>query len=93
MACLVLFWAGTSMADDNVEAAAELADKAEQVQQLSPFLDASLDLDAPDPLDCPALACEPRLQAHFLLEDPPGHVLCHWLSVIPRQTPPPPRLG
>ncbi|KAB2965376.1 MAG: hypothetical protein F9K15_19190 [Zoogloea sp.] len=93
MACLVLFWAGTSMADDNVEAAAELADLAEQVQQVSPVLEASLDLDAPDPLDCPALACEIRVQAQFLLEDPPRHVLCHWLSVTPRQISPPPRLG
>ncbi|WP_346288101.1 hypothetical protein [Zoogloea sp.] len=81
------------MADDNVEAAAELADLAEQVQQVSPVLEASLDLDAPDPLDCPALACEIRVQAQFLLEDPPRHVLCHWLSVTPRQISPPPRLG
>ncbi len=88
LACLVLLWAGSSMAVDNQHAAADLA---EQMQSLDPAAEEKLDLSSLDPLDCPALACKVSCRARFLLDDPPGDARPLWRSVVPKQTSPPPR--
>jgi len=88
LACLVLLWAGNSMAVDNHLAAADLA---EQVQSLDPAAEEKLDLSSLDPLDCPALASAPSFRARFLLNDLPDEARPVWRSVIPKLTPPPPR--
>ncbi|WP_398305112.1 hypothetical protein [Zoogloea sp.] len=88
LACLVLLWAGSSMAVDNHHAAADLA---EQVQTLDPAAEEKLDLSSLDPLDCPALACTACFRARFLLDDPPNDARPMWRSVIPKLTSPPPR--
>jgi hypothetical protein len=90
LACLVLLWAGSSMAVDNYHAAADLA---EQVQTLDPAAEEKFDLSSLDPLDCPALACKASPRIRFLPSDPPNHAHPMWRSVIPKQTSPPPRLA
>ncbi|WP_374475289.1 hypothetical protein [Zoogloea sp.] len=88
LACLVLLWAGNSMAVDNYHAAEDLA---EQVQTLDPAAEEKFDLSSLDPLDCPALACKACSRARLLLDDPPNDARPIWRSVIPRLTSPPPR--
>ena len=90
LACLVLLWAGNSMAVDNHLAAADLA---EQVQSLDPAAEEKLDLSSLDPLDCPALASAPSFRARFLLESHPVFFTLGWQSILPRVASPPPRRG
>ena len=88
LACLVLLWAGSSMAVDNHHAAVDLA---EQMQTLDPAAEEKQDLSSLDPLDCPALACKASSRARFLLDDRPDDARPMWRSIVPKQASPPPR--